>query len=95
MYLGEASKLTDSSPHIKQPAAANLYRKSYKYQLNTAALWLQLILYGRLCYTGVTLWNDLPIDLQNQKIGLSFKTFRYILYITINPYIVNQFASRC
>ena len=27
--LGETSKFTGCSPHIQQPAAANLYRKSY------------------------------------------------------------------
>ena len=28
-------------PHIQQPAAANLYRKSYTQLLNAAAFWLQ------------------------------------------------------
>ena len=39
--IGETSKFTGCSFHIQQPAAANLYRKSYTYMLNAAASWLQ------------------------------------------------------
>ena len=39
--LGETSKFNGGSPHIQQPAAANLYRKSNTYLLNAAAFWLQ------------------------------------------------------
>ena len=37
----ETSKVTSCSHHIQQPAAAHLYRKNYRYQVNAAALWLQ------------------------------------------------------
>ena len=39
--LGETLKFTGRSPHIQQPAAASLYRKSYLE--NAAAFWLQLV----------------------------------------------------
>ena len=41
LYLGKTSKFTGCSLHTQQPAAANLYRKSYTQQLNAAAFWLQ------------------------------------------------------
>ena len=39
--LGETCKFIGYSPHIQQPATANLYRKSYTQLLNAAAFWLQ------------------------------------------------------
>ena len=36
LVLGETSEFIGCSHHIQQPAAANLYRKSYTQQLNAA-----------------------------------------------------------
>ena len=41
LHLGETSKSTGCSPHIQEPAAANVYRKFYTYSLNAWAFWLQ------------------------------------------------------
>ena len=41
LMLGETSKFIGCSPHIQQPATANLYRKSYTQLLNAAAFWMQ------------------------------------------------------
>ena len=85
----------------------NLYRKecsrvtrsAERYIFDTDIVHMDVYARGPY-YKGVALWNNLPIDLQNEKIGLSFrvnlkKHLGIILNITINSYIVNQFASRC
>ena len=40
---GEMSKFTGCSPHIQQPAADNLHRKSFIWPLYAAAFWLQRV----------------------------------------------------
>ena len=79
--LGETSKFNGGSPHIQQPAAANLYRKSYTNLLNAAAFWLQL---------AVTDFDDFPYIVlakyfsiaRNRFVAIKSVAYPYIHHIT-------------
>ena len=68
-----------------------------RYTFNTAIVHMEIYAESPY-YKGVALWNNLPIDLQNQNIGFTFKNclkdtysaYRQFLWQMLSPAMLNN-----